>query len=102
MAGETRGERQGRSPAGACRLGSAIRLPSRGGARDTAFPGQERGEPLPATLEVIEAITSEAILNCASLSVMPWRRAIQAKSVLVQAYSVFRYGARTLSVWRST
>ena len=36
---------------------------------------------LPVTLAVIEAITSDAILNWASRSEIPWRRAIQAKSV---------------------
>jgi hypothetical protein len=34
-----------------------------------------------ATAAVIDAITSFAILNGASLDVMPWRRAIQTKSV---------------------
>jgi hypothetical protein len=34
------------------------------------------------TLEVIDAITPEAVLNGAwSVSLMPWRRAIQRKSV---------------------
>src|SRR6516165_2211863 len=33
------------------------------------------------TLEVIDAITSEAILNCASRFLIPCRRAIQPKSV---------------------
>lgn len=34
-----------------------------------------------ATLPVIDAMTSDAILNCASRLVMPWRRAIHWKSV---------------------
>src|SRR5262249_50149404 len=33
------------------------------------------------TLDVIDLTTDDAILNCASRSLMPWRRAIQAKSV---------------------
>lgn len=34
-----------------------------------------------ATLDVIDAMTSDAILNAATRSVMRWRRAIQKKSV---------------------
>jgi hypothetical protein len=37
-----------------------------------------------ATLEAIEAMTAEAILNAASRFSMPWRRAIQAKSLLLE------------------
>ena len=33
------------------------------------------------TLDVIEAITIDAILNCSTRLTMPWRAAIQAKSV---------------------
>lgn len=36
---------------------------------------------LACALEVIEAITLVAILNCSSRLSMPWRRAIQPKSV---------------------
>jgi hypothetical protein len=35
----------------------------------------------PFTLEVIDAMTIDAILNCSLRFVMPWRAAIQAKSV---------------------
>jgi hypothetical protein len=34
----------------------------------------------PATLEVMDAMTWDAILNWASRFLMPWRRAIQPKS----------------------
>jgi hypothetical protein len=45
------------------------------------LPARKSFNYLLVTLDVIEAITSDAILNCASRSAMPWRRAIQAKSV---------------------
>lgn len=41
----------------------------------------ERATYFACTLEVIEVTTFEAILNCSTRSVMPWRCAIHWKSV---------------------
>ena len=43
------------------------------------------------TLDRIDVTTEEAILNCASRSLIPWRWAIQAKSVYAVQTSPFSF-----------